>query len=84
MVLVASIPAFQADGVGSSPTTCSKMKIWGVCMGKMDLVCLNKECPNLDKEKNMCTILTQEDGLKRRLTCEERIWSVSSVGRARE
>ena len=53
-------------------------------MEKMDLVCLNKECPNLDKEKNMCTILTQEDGLKRRLTCEERIWSDSSVSRARD
>ena len=51
-------------------------------MGTLNLKCENQKCPNLDKKTGFCTILTQEDGLNRRVTCEERIWVDSSVGRA--
>lgn len=53
-------------------------------MGNLNLVCENKKCSNLDKDTGFCKVLTQEDGLNRRVTCEERIWADSSDGRAKD
>ena len=44
-------------------------------MKKMDLKCEKKKCSNLDKETGYCKILNQEDGLKRKITCAERIFN---------